>query len=334
MRDRIKYLDLAKFIGIFCIYLGHMGNLAGNAYHFVFTFHVPLFFFLSGCTETLASNVPWYKYILKNVKTLLIPCYFFALVFLLVHSISINSHATILPNIIVMLKGCIRNQYFGGLWFLTCLFVIKIAFFFIRKLLKFNLLVLVVCLGLFVIAEMVIDPTPLAAPRMIYNVDSALYYIFFYALGYCCFDKIHCLFALDRTYKKIVFASSGLVCFVYSALRFFGKNLLSYININVITNLFCTLLGPMLTIFLIFILSKLLEEVKIFEEIGENTLFLCGSEFVVRLLIPNFLQIFGLSLAISNPLAAYLYAFALLVVCNKTLVPLEKMLFKKFRLLK
>lgn len=43
MSKRMEYLDIAKFIGIFCIYLGHFGNQAGNAYNFVFSFHVPLF---------------------------------------------------------------------------------------------------------------------------------------------------------------------------------------------------------------------------------------------------------------------------------------------------
>jgi len=57
-KERINYLDVAKFIGIFCIYLGHFGTYAGAAYPFVFTFHVPLFFFLSGCSETMSREVP------------------------------------------------------------------------------------------------------------------------------------------------------------------------------------------------------------------------------------------------------------------------------------
>lgn len=334
-KDRIKYLDIAKFIGIFCIYLGHFGNFAGKAYNFVFSFHVALFFFLPGCTETLTSDIPWYKYIKKNIKNLLIPCYFFAFVSLLLDCILTDTHTEIIPNLINILKGCIRNQYFAfSLWFLTCLFVIRIAFYFIRKLLKYNLLCIIVCLCLFIIAEKVINPRPIVNPSMVYNIDSACYYIIFYALGYCCFDKIRCLLALDCSYKKIICAGLGFVCLIYSALLFFGKNLLNYISTNAFMGLICNLLCPIITICLVLIISKLLENVRLFNELGNNTLFLCGSEYIIKLLIPSCFQIVGLGISLSNPVVTYLYTFALLIVCNKTLVPLEKAIFRKFHLLK
>ena len=61
LKERIKYLDIAKFIGIFCIYLGHFGEQAGYAYNFVFWFHVPLFFFLSGISETFSKDTDFDK---------------------------------------------------------------------------------------------------------------------------------------------------------------------------------------------------------------------------------------------------------------------------------
>lgn len=335
-KNRIKYLDIAKFIGIFCIYLGHFANAAGRAYHFVFTFHVPLFFFLSGCTETLMSDIPWHKYIKKNIKSLLIPWLFFALAALLLNCILTDTHTNIVPQLINILKGCIRNQYIAGsLWFLTCLFVIRIAFYFLRKLLKYKLLIIIVCFCLFVISEKDINPRPIVSPpSMVYNIDSACYYIIFYALGYCCFDKIRHLLALDASYKKIICACLGFVCLIYSGLLFWGRNLLNYINTNAFMGLICSLLCPMITICLVLIVSKFLENVKLFNELGSNTLFLCGSEYIIKLLVPSCIQIVGLDISLSNPVVTYLYTFALLIVCNKTLIPLEKTIFRKFHLLK
>ncbi len=43
-RKVYKYIDVAKFFGIFAIYLGHLGNAVGPFCSFVFRFHVPLFF--------------------------------------------------------------------------------------------------------------------------------------------------------------------------------------------------------------------------------------------------------------------------------------------------
>ena len=65
---RVEWIDIAKFIGIFTIYLGHFGNDAGLAARFVFYFHVALFFFISGCMDTYDKEKNILKYWWKNVK--------------------------------------------------------------------------------------------------------------------------------------------------------------------------------------------------------------------------------------------------------------------------
>ena len=81
---RITWIDTAKFIGIFCIYLGHFGNSAGRSYPFVFIFHVPLFFFLSGYLEYIFctkknSTKPFITYTVKCIKKILLPMYLFSI---------------------------------------------------------------------------------------------------------------------------------------------------------------------------------------------------------------------------------------------------------------
>ena len=48
---------------MFFIYLGHYGVVTGNAYNWVFSFHVCLFFYLSGCLENFN-----HKTILENIR--------------------------------------------------------------------------------------------------------------------------------------------------------------------------------------------------------------------------------------------------------------------------
>ncbi|HFO9614052.1 TPA: acyltransferase family protein, partial [Escherichia coli] len=45
---RLEWIDSLKAVAIFWIYLGHFGDNAKQLYPFVFSFHVPLFFFISG----------------------------------------------------------------------------------------------------------------------------------------------------------------------------------------------------------------------------------------------------------------------------------------------
>ena len=67
--QRINYIDVARGIAIICIIIGHMGLFAIN--RVVFTFHVPIFFMITGyLTDT---SQPVEKYIKKLFKKLLIP---------------------------------------------------------------------------------------------------------------------------------------------------------------------------------------------------------------------------------------------------------------------
>jgi len=113
--------------------------VTGNAYNWVFSFHVCLFFYLSGCLEnfnhkTILENIQ------KKVINILIPFFFFAILGILYNAVLINTNVYIHENLMLLLKGDIRNHinFGGGLWFLSCLFVIEILFSFIKKMNKKN----------------------------------------------------------------------------------------------------------------------------------------------------------------------------------------------------
>ncbi len=335
MKTRIKYLDVAKFIGIFCIYLGHFGSAAGYAYEFVFAFHVPLFFFLSGLSENLSKDIPWHKYIVKNIKGILVPCYLFAIISVVLRCVLTNTYPDVSGGLIQIFKGCIRNHFFAGsLWFLTCLFVIKVVFYFLRKLLKIKALLLIVSFAFYLIAQLVIKPLPIVNPHMPYNIDSACYYIIFYAVGYCCFDIVQSFLAFDSVLKRVIGVAVGVVSLAFSTLLFFGKNCFYYFGVNTVLFIVSSVLTPIIVISLILIVSRLIENVTLFAEVGKETLFLCGSEYIVKELVATCLQTIGLSISFPNPLSAYVYTGALLLLCHKFFVPAEKALFKGLRLLK
>lgn len=71
---RIRWIDTAKLIGIFLVILGHLPLAAGKSGFspatFIYTFHMPLFFFLSGLVE---KNRPVRQTLVRSAKSLLIP---------------------------------------------------------------------------------------------------------------------------------------------------------------------------------------------------------------------------------------------------------------------
>lgn len=127
---RVEWVDIAKLIGMFAIYLGHFGTAAGLSYPFVFSFHVPLFFFISGCVSNYERDCSVKEYLLKKFKRILIPFYGFASLSIIINVVLNDADlGDIKQWLWLVIKGCIRNTFFAsGLWFLSCLFVMEIVF--------------------------------------------------------------------------------------------------------------------------------------------------------------------------------------------------------------
>lgn len=67
--NRLQYIDIAKGIAIICIILGHLGNRSIN--HFVFTFHIPVFFLITGYFISDKRSV--LQFIYNKARTLIVP---------------------------------------------------------------------------------------------------------------------------------------------------------------------------------------------------------------------------------------------------------------------
>ena len=147
IRQRVVWLDYAKAIGIFFVVWGHMCKRVsyslelGNVIErFIYAFHMPLFFMLSGIVmgyqlpEKEEINIS--TEIKKYAKRLLVPYVFWCVVYLpincaqgIVHGHSILS--TALSCIYATLTGIM-----APMWFLYTLFMIEALFLLIWKCLK------------------------------------------------------------------------------------------------------------------------------------------------------------------------------------------------------
>ncbi|MDO5444906.1 MAG: acyltransferase family protein [Eubacteriales bacterium] len=90
-KKRIEYLDIAKAIAIFLVVVGHVAQAYDAPYWRVaiYSFHMPLFFIVSGITtsrhikvEKYYSGKAWWTFIKKNIFALLIPYLIWALIFM------------------------------------------------------------------------------------------------------------------------------------------------------------------------------------------------------------------------------------------------------------
>src|SRR4030095_386081 len=133
MSKRIEYLDIARGIGILLVVLGHNDFEAISLFihQVIYSFHIPLFFFLSG--YFIDTSIPFFDFFKKRFNSVLKP-FFFTLFLIYFPSISFEKMGfnTAITRIVKSLYGTGHYIDWVQLWFLPHLFVVSLyAFLFI-----------------------------------------------------------------------------------------------------------------------------------------------------------------------------------------------------------
>lgn len=141
MNKRIEWVDMAKAIAIILMIIGHEVN--GNIRTLIFSFHMPLFFILSGYTSHRLTTL---NEIVSLIKKLFFRIWILAAVMILLAAIEggiIHSE-----HLIVILKNTVRGIFWGSyyeqkgvlnvgvMWFLFAYFWGKIYFSLLRLVFK------------------------------------------------------------------------------------------------------------------------------------------------------------------------------------------------------
>ncbi len=185
---RLPWLDAAKGCGIIFVVMGHI-TTDPLLSRFISSFHMPLFFFLSGVAFNFARKE---QFIRRHARSLLTPYFVFALLSFLYwfilerHFRPVNlDPASAFLNIFFAQGG--KYIFNSVLWFLPCLFVVEAAFYLIHKKIPSKAATAaaaLACLGLALVLSGAEPFTRFKLPiRLPWLLDCALAGIFFYALG-------------------------------------------------------------------------------------------------------------------------------------------------------
>jgi fucose 4-O-acetylase-like acetyltransferase len=132
--DRVEYIDIAKGIGILLVALAHADVSLFSPYlhRLIYSFHMPLFFFLSG--YFFNPNTPFWAVVKKRFNTVLKP-YLVTILLIYIVSLSFTNmrFATVFGRIAKSLYATGYYIDWVQLWFLPSLFVTSLfAFLFFR----------------------------------------------------------------------------------------------------------------------------------------------------------------------------------------------------------
>lgn len=144
-RDRVLWIDILRGLMMFLVIYGH-ASCSKDIKKYIFSFHMPIFFMISGMTFCFNKEFDTLKYIWKKFKGLIIPYFLLNLYVsgLWYYGTLIDpDRAQTLPELI---KGVLISNVDSGYkmasnttWFITCLFLTDILFFFLRKLCRSDL---------------------------------------------------------------------------------------------------------------------------------------------------------------------------------------------------
>ena len=316
INKRIAWIDILKFWGILAIYVGHYGEDAGNIYPFVYTFHVPLFFFASGFfyKEVEWKSVP--VRILKYMDRLLIPWALFTILRLIEIGFVVRWDERIFEYIKLHLWAR-RGSGVGGLWFICGLFSLSVFHMLLRTLVKSKYVTFGIALFLFVIRNPIINF--INDHNMgIFNIDAIPEYLVFYTLGNILFALLNDM-AEKKYVKYILVALTFPVAFsVYSYGQVRQEYILYYKPSFMPENIAIIIL-VLILIMLCYSISVLMSRFILFSNMGTNTLIFCGIEYTLRdALAPIWRALGVMDYILATPFTVLLYSFAMLILCHTT----------------
>lgn len=291
MRKRTIWIDNMKALGIILVLIGHNES---SITQYIYSFHMPLFFFISGLLFSYNGEITFIEYVKKKFKSLMIPYFkISSILFIIWYTLSGRNQ-----GITVVLKNLFGVAYSQGggeymawgipMWFIPCLFLTNITLFLLLRYKKkyllhhiFTFSILGYTLGIIRKGMMNNGQEMLRLP---WSFDVMLIGIVFFVAGYLLKDKV----------EKI---KDKKINIIFSSILFLGAIILSKINgrIDMYTlnykNYFLLFITGGLGILGCIYISRYIKENKVFLKMGENTIYLLAFHINILAIIKRLINI-------------------------------------------
>jgi fucose 4-O-acetylase-like acetyltransferase len=314
MNKRVQFLDIAKGLGILLVIYGHVYTPLKD---YIYSFHMPLFVFISGIF--FKEGVDAKKFFVSKVNRILVPYFFFSLVtWCIFTAVSYKQEdATAfhkqITNVAKIFIGSGTNGNVA-LWFLGTLFVVTTIYYFITLLVS-NTIGRSIIVLLMSVAGYIFFKRNMALPNI---ADSTCSLILFFHIGY-----------LGR--KFILEYNNKLAAILATVVCFLGMVVLTPLNIsltgikfvdtanNMLGNYFIFYTGALMGTMLIVCVSWLINRNNFLVFLGTNSLIIMGVQLPIIALVDYFLMTNNIS---RNTTLTGIGEFVLVTVLSLGLVKL------------
>ncbi|MCD8381959.1 MAG: acyltransferase family protein [Clostridiales bacterium] len=130
--ERLAWMDVAKGIGIFLVVYAHANS---PYFEYIYLFHMPLFFFLSGFLYN--SKGSFWSFLIKKIKSLYIPFVGWNIIVIVIRLIPRFFRGEMTGQLIlyylkrfgkILLTIDWEGDYLGASWFLGALFLVSLVY--------------------------------------------------------------------------------------------------------------------------------------------------------------------------------------------------------------
>ncbi|WP_407306563.1 acyltransferase family protein [Desulfosporosinus sp. SB140] len=213
--EHLEWADILKGLGILTVVWGHAGSKIS---FYMFWFHMPLFFWISGYLYRFKPRQKGIHFPMRKAKHLMVPYLFYlGLLTLLVIAFDFWKGQSVVQFWsqnwkALLLGGSLLEGVYATFWFTTCLFSVQIVYDLLCRKVSSPLLKGLFVLGCFFSAYW--ESRYRASAFMPWNLDVGLYAIVFYALGHVMRrNKL----LEEAKLRKIVFGLSWIIAlgFIY-----------------------------------------------------------------------------------------------------------------------
>lgn len=272
---RIDYLDYTKGFGILLVILGHIYDASNPIKIWLYSFHMPLFFIISGF---FAKNTEFKVLFKKKFKSLVIPYISFGIITMGLMIVTNNGlNGEFKEYVYFFITGVGRD----ALWFLPCLFLIEVIFNIIIKI-KNNKYKIFIVFILFLIG--------LCGAHFINSmILTTLYRAFvglgFYSIGNYMYDKLKTT-NISTIILVLLFTGSSIATIYNGCVDLWGLNFG-----NRFIYVFCSIVNSFCIITLFKKVSNN-KEIKPLKFFGINTLIIMSTQ---QLIINHINKITGIN---------------------------------------
>jgi len=212
--ERNELWDYLRGMAMISVLLHHSGVPIGE---YILAFHMPLFFVLSGYIDyESGKQKEFWVYLKKKILRLIVPYFLFEAVNLLLWQAELmlmggwQDVTEALKSIFLVLNTDGYMGLYGRLWFLPCMFVADIIFYFVKR--YFSRSKSALCVAAAVLLLLSWITSELLPFRLPFTMDSALFAAVFLIAGFVLGRKIAWIISYNHgVWELILFVSMAFI---------------------------------------------------------------------------------------------------------------------------